>query len=125
MSLFWRNHVITVGDNMKLIMTNPTYPLAPAKIGNASGFRLPASFYRDHPQFVNATGWVEVLSDDTVLVKLEPQPIEPVSDSDDLMLSLFLDLITKDALTNPENLEAYTEEMSDDDDELLAGVVID
>ncbi len=107
---------------MQLIMTNPTYPLAPAKIGNASGFRLPASFYRDHPQFINATGWVEVLSDDTVLVKLEPQPIEP--DSEDLMLSLFLDLITKDALTNPENLQAYTEEMSDNDDELLAGVAI-
>jgi antitoxin PrlF len=106
-------------------MSNPTYPLAPAKIGNAFGFRLPASFYRDHPQFVNATGWVEVLSDDTVLVKLEPQPIEPISESEDLMLSLFLDFITKDALTNPENLEAYTEEMSDDDDELLAGVVID
>ncbi len=42
-------------------MTNPTYPLAPAKIGNAFGFRLPTSFYRDRPQFVNATGWVEVL----------------------------------------------------------------
>jgi antitoxin PrlF len=110
---------------MELIMTNPTYPLASAKIGNASGFRLPASFYRDHPQFINATGWVEVLSDDTVLIKLEPQPIEQTSESDDLMLSLFLDFITKDALTNPENLEAYTEEMSDDDDELLAGVVID
>jgi antitoxin PrlF len=110
---------------MNTIMTNTTYPLAPAKIGNASGFRLPASFYRDHPQFVNATGWVEVLSDDTILVKLEPQTVESVSDSDDLMLSLFLDLITKDALTNPQNLEAYTQEMSDADDELLAGVVID
>jgi antitoxin PrlF len=106
-------------------MTDRTYPLAPAKIGNASGFRLPASFYRDHPQFVNATGWVEVLSDDTVLVKLEPQPVEAGSDSDDLMLSLFLDFITKDALTNPEQLEAYTEAMSDEDDELLAGVVVD
>ncbi len=105
-------------------MTNPTYPLAPAKIGNAFGFRLPASFYRDHPQFVNAAGWVEVLSDDTVLVKLEPQPVEPESDSDDLMLSLFLYLVTKDALTNSEHLEAYTEEMADDDDELLAGVVV-
>jgi antitoxin PrlF len=103
-------------------MSNPTYPLA---IGNAFGFLLPASFYRDHPQFVNATGWVEVLSDDTMLVKLEPQPIEPIPESEDLMLSLFLDFITKDALTNPENSEAYTEEMSDDDDELLAGVVID
>jgi antitoxin PrlF len=106
-------------------MTNPTYPLAPAKIGNAAGFRLPASFYRDRPQFINATGWVEVLSDNTLLVRLEPQPVEPESDSDDLMLSLFLDFITKDALTNPENLEAYTTEMADEDDELLAGVVID
>jgi antitoxin PrlF len=104
-------------------MTNPTYPLAPAKIGNASGFRLPASFYRDLPQFVNAAGWVEVLNDNTLLVRLEPQPVEP--DSDDLMMSLFLDLVTKDALTNPEHLEAYTEEMADEDDELLAGVVID
>jgi antitoxin PrlF len=66
-----------------------------------------------------------ILSDDTVLVKIEPQKVESVSDSDDLMLSLFLDLITKDALTNPQNLEAYTQEMSDADDELLAGVVID
>ena len=104
-------------------MTNPTYPLAPAKIGNAAGFRLPASFYRDHPQFVNATGWAEVLSDNTVLVRLEPQPVEPESDAEDLMLSLFLDFITKDALTNPEHLEAYTAEMADQDDELLAGVV--
>jgi antitoxin PrlF len=107
------------------MMTNQTYPLAPAKIGNASGFRLPASFYRDRPQFVNATGWVEVLNDNTLLVRLEPQPVEPESDSDDLMLSLFLDLVTKDALTNPEHLEAYTEEMADEDDELLAGVVVD
>ena len=106
-------------------MTNPTYPLAPAKIGNAAGFRLPASFYRDHPQFVNATGWAEVLSDNTVLVRLEPQPVEPESDPEDLMLSLFLDLVTKDALTNPEHLEAYTEGMADEDDELLDGVVVD
>ena len=106
-------------------MTNPTYPLAPAKIGNAAGFRLPASFYRDHPQFVNATGWAEVLSDNTVLVRLEPQPVEPESDAEDLMLSLFLDFITKDALTHPEQLEAYTAEMADEDDELLTGVVLD
>lgn len=106
-------------------MTDRTYPLAPAKIGNASGFRLPASFYRDHPQFVNATGWVEGLSNDTVLVKLELQPVEADSDSEDLMLGLFLDFITKDALTNSEHLKAYTEAMADEDDELLAGVVVD
>jgi antitoxin PrlF len=55
---------MTIGDSTNTIVTNTTYPLTPAKIGNAAGFRLPASFYRDHPQFVNATGWIEVLSDD-------------------------------------------------------------
>ena len=107
-------------------MTDKTYPISPARIGNAAGFRLPASFYRDRPQFVNASGWVEVLNDNTLLVKLEPQPVEPVStNEDDLILSLFLDLITKDALTNLQNLEAYTKAMSDEDDELLARVVVD
>jgi hypothetical protein len=44
---------------------------------------------------------------------------------DDLMLSWFLDIIAKDTLTNPQNLEAYTDEMSHEDDVLLAGVAID
>jgi antitoxin PrlF len=101
------------------LMTNSIYPLVSAKISTAAGFLLPDSFYRDHPQFVNAAGWVEVLSYDTVLVKLEPQAIKSVLDANDLMLSLFLDLITKDALANPQNLEAYTQEMSDADDELM------
>lgn len=106
-------------------MTDKIYPIAPAKIGNAAGFRLPASFWRDRPQFVNASGWVEVLSDDTLLIKLEPQPIAAESDAEDLIMSLFLDLITKDALSNPQHLEAYTEEMAAEDDELLAGVIVD
>jgi antitoxin PrlF len=38
------------------------------------------------------------------------------------LLSLFLDFLTKDALKNSDRLEAYTEEMSQEDDELLAGV---
>jgi antitoxin PrlF len=42
-----------------------------------------------------------------------------------LMLALFLDLITRDILTNPDHLEAYTEEMADDDDLLLDGVAIE
>ncbi|MCY7366575.1 MAG: hypothetical protein LH474_00280 [Chamaesiphon sp.] len=58
-------------------------------------------------------------------VKLEPQPVEPDTDTEDLMLGLFLDFITKDALTNPQNLEAYMAAMANEDDELLAGVVID
>jgi hypothetical protein len=44
-----------------------------------------------------------------------------------LLLSVItsMTMTTKDALTNPEHLEAYTEAMADEDDELLAGVVID
>jgi len=108
-------------------MRSKTYSLAPAKIGNSSGFRLPVSFYRDHPRFANATGWVKVLADDTLLIKFEPVTNEPESgeENNELMLSLFLDFITKDALKNSDRLEAYTEAMAQDDDELLEGVEID
>ncbi len=104
-------------------MSSKIYTLSPAKIGNSSGFRLPVSFYRDNPQFANATGWVEVLADDTLLIKFEPVATESEDDEgDELILSLFLDFITKDALKNRDRLEEYTEAMAQDDDELLAGV---
>jgi antitoxin PrlF len=108
-------------------MNSKTYTLSPPKIGNSSGFRLPASFYRENPQFINATGWVEVLADNTLLVKLEPPTSEANQEEADnsLMLSLFLDFISKDALQNSDHLEPYTEVMSTEDDELLAGVEID
>ena len=108
-------------------MNSKIYTLSPTKIGNSSGFRLPVSFYRDNPQFTNATGWVEVLTDNTLLIKLEPPTSEPDEEEadDGLMLSLFLDFLTKDALKNSDHLEAYTEAMSQEDDELLAGVEID
>ncbi|PZO43879.1 MAG: hypothetical protein DCF19_04420 [Pseudanabaena frigida] len=107
-------------------MNSKTYTLSPAKIGNSSGFRLPISFYRDHPQFTNASGWVEVLADNTLLVKLEPEVVlEEEEESSELILSLFLDFITKDALKNSDRLEAYTEAMAAEDDELLAGIEID
>jgi antitoxin PrlF len=108
-------------------MHSKTYSLAPAKIGNSSGFRLPVSFYRDHPRFANATGWVQVLADDTLLIKFEPVTNEPESDEEnnELMLSLFLDFITRDAFKNSDRLEAYTEAMAQNDDELLEGVEID
>ena len=52
-------------------------------------------------------------------VNSEQQPVE--TDTEDLMLGIFLDFITKDALTNIQNLEAYTEAMADEDDRLFAG----
>ena len=46
------------------------YRVTPARIGNSSGLRLPAAFYRDHPQFAGAAGQVEVLDDSTLLLPL-------------------------------------------------------
>ena len=47
--------------------------VTPARIGNSSGLRLPAAFYRDHPQFAGAAGQMEVLDDSTLLLRLEPE----------------------------------------------------
>lgn len=46
-------------------------------------------------------------------------------EKDELMLSLFLDLLMEKALQNSEELESYTEDMALEDDELIAGVVLD
>ncbi len=70
-------------------MSNKQYNLTWARIGNASGFRLSASFFKDNPQFKEAKGAVEVINPDTLLVRLQPQSLE--QEEDELMLSLFLD----------------------------------
>jgi signal transduction histidine kinase len=76
------------------------YRVTPARIGNSSGLRLPAAFYRDHPQFAGVAGQVEVLDDTTLLLRLEPedQP-QGEADEDSLMLGLFLDFLSRQALT--------------------------
>ena len=105
-------------------MSNKQYNLTWARIGNASGFRLSSSFFKDTPQFKEANGAVEVISPDTLLVRLQPQSVE--QEEDELMLSLFLDFLTKQALLNPDaELEAYTEAMAAVDEELMAGVELD
>lgn len=107
-------------------MASSRYRVTPAQIGNSSGLRLPAACYRDHPQFTGAPGQVEVLSNDTVLLRFEPserQGAEPEDES--LMLGLFLDLLTREALTAAAGPAPYTEAMAADDDGLLAGVTVD
>jgi antitoxin PrlF len=100
------------------------YDAAWAQIGNASGFRLSARFFKENPQFTGAKGAVEVIGPDTLLVRLQTQSSEEAED--ELILSLFLDFLMKNALANPDSeLEAYTSAMSSEDDELLAGVVVD
>ena len=102
------------------------YRGTPARIGNSSGLRLPAAFSRDHPQFAGAAGQVEVLDDSTLLLRLDPQQQqEGVEEDESLMLGLFLDFLSRQALTSDPGPVLYTEAMAADDDELLAGVTVD
>lgn len=102
------------------------YRVTPARIGNSSGLRLPAAFYRDHPQFAGAAGQVEVLDGTTLLLHLEPeQQQQGVAEEESLMLGLFLDFLSRQALTSEQGPVLYTEAMAADDDALLAGVTID
>ena len=104
--------------------SNNNYPVSPAKIGNQDGYRLPRAFSKDHPELVGASGHVEVLDENTLLVRLNP--IEKIEEEqDDVMMSLFLDFLMKSAVEEPESLVAYTENMSQEANELLAGVDID
>ncbi|MBD6614528.1 hypothetical protein FNW02_01230 [Komarekiella sp. 'clone 1'] len=105
-------------------MAVKSYPVTHAKVGNQDGFRLPRAFYKDYPHLANASGHIEVLSDNTFLVRLETDNVDEVDD-EGIMMSLFLDFLMKDAMQNPSELISYTQEISDEMDDLLADVVID
>ncbi|MBD2391772.1 hypothetical protein RI030_02410 [Aphanizomenon flos-aquae NRERC-008] len=105
-------------------MSNP-YNIRSTKIGNSAGFRLPADFYREHPQFANADGWIEVLSPDTAIVRIVPQLDEDDEDAEDsLLMRLFLDFATTEALRN-NTLQPYTTEMSEAAHKLIEGVQLE
>ena len=102
------------------------YRVTPARIGNSSGLRLPAAFYRDHPQFAGVAGQVEVLDENTLLLRLElkEQP-QGEAEEDSLLLGLFLDFLSRQALTSDPGPVLYTEAMAADDEELLDGVTVE
>lgn len=106
-------------------MKQKTYTINPAKIGNQQGFRLSSAFYKENPQFAGATGEIEVLSEDTLLLRINPKNDIDEEEEEKLMMSLFLDFLSKDAVKNPEQLIPYTQEMSDEIDNLLSGVDIE
>jgi hypothetical protein len=53
-------------------MPSKSYPISPAKIGSQDGFRLPKAFSHDYPHLVTAKGHIEMISENTFLVHLEP-----------------------------------------------------
>ncbi len=65
-----------------------------------------------------------VLNENTLLVRLNPVE-QTEEEGDDVMMSLFLDFLMKSAINDPSSLVAYTEEMSQEANGLLAEVEID
>ena len=108
-------------------MTAKKYPISPAKIGSQDGFRLPKAFSHDYPHLVKAKGHIETIDENTFLVHLEPdRALESELDDDEsVMMKLFLDSLLKFAVAKPDDLTLYTQEMANQMDELLAGVVVD
>ncbi len=104
---------------------NKNYSISPAKIGNQDGFRLPRAFSKDYPHLVAASGYVEVLDDNTLLVRLDPNETSEEEDSESVTMSLFLDTLMKEAIKEPSSLVPYTEEMSEEISELLSDVTVD
>ena len=100
-----------------------SYRIRSTKIGNSAGFRLPADFYRKHPQFNNASGWIEVLSEDTAIVRIIPES-DDEEEEDSLMMRLFLDFAIAQALKD-NTLQPYTTEMSETARELIEGVELE
>ncbi|GJD15182.1 hypothetical protein RIVM261_001380 [Rivularia sp. IAM M-261] len=105
-------------------MASKTYRVTHAKVGNQDGFRLPGGFFKDFPHLAKVSGYLEVVSENTLLIRLDTEDVEE-NEEDSLMMSLFLDFLMKDAIQNPSKLVPYTQEMSDYMDELLADVTID
>jgi hypothetical protein len=58
-------------------------------------------------------GWVEVLSDNTLLLRLEsPEPQDSVAEEDSLMLGLFRDFLSRQALSSDQGPVLYSEAMA-------------
>ena len=69
---------------------------------------------------------MEVLDDSTLLLRLDPeQQQEGVEEEESLMLGLFLDFLSRQALATDPGPVLYTQAMAADDDDLLAGVTVD
>jgi antitoxin PrlF len=101
-----------------------SYNIRSTKIGNSAGFRLPADFYREHPQFANADGLIEVVSPDTAVVRIVPQLHDDEDGENSLLMRLFLDFATTEALKN-NTLQPYTTEMSEIAHQLIEGVQLE
>ncbi|MEH2275043.1 MAG: hypothetical protein V7K40_09735 [Nostoc sp.] len=55
---------------------------------------------------------------------METENVDEANKDEGIIMTLFLDFLMKDAMQNPSKLVPYTQEMSNEMDDLLADVVI-
>lgn len=118
--------ILCNGSNGIQIMASKIYSVNAKEKENLPGLPVPESFYKDNPQWANANLKIEVLSDETLLVRLaSDEDDEDEEEEDPKMLRLFLDALMADAIKDPSILVPYTEEMKAEEDALLEGVTLD
>lgn len=100
-----------------------TYEAKWSRIGNSSGYRIQAEFFKENPRFTECGALIEVVDDDTVLLRRAPTN-DDGQQEDEVMLASFLNFMFNDGL-NSKSFVEYTEEDSALDDELMEGVVLD
>lgn len=83
---------------------------------------LPGSFCNENPQWANANVQVEILSENTLLLRLVSSDIKDEAKESSLMMRLFLDTLMEDLKKDPSKVVSYTDEMMAEEDELLYGV---
>jgi antitoxin PrlF len=105
-------------------MSGKSYKASWAKIGNSAGYRLASEFFKENPEFVGSDGVVQVIAHNTVIFSRQQSEEEGQAEAE-LMLSLYLNFLTQQGLANPGELQEYTQQMADEDDELMSGVVLD
>jgi len=83
---------------------------------------FPGSFCNENPQWANANVQVEILSENTLLLRLVSSDIKEGDKESSLMMRLFLDTLMEDLKNDPSKVVSYTNEMIAEEDELLYGV---
>lgn len=74
-------------------------------VGNSRGMRLPAGFFRAHPEFSGKVQ-VTVVADGTVLVSARPPSRRKPKDEGDPLVAGFLRFLDKQMTEHPEDIVA-------------------
>lgn len=104
-SLTLCNYICTykkAAKNMALVKHKEQYEGTVVQVGNSRGMRLPAVFFRAHPEFEGKVK-VTVVADGAILVSAKPTPKRKTPDDDgDPVVASFLQFMQQQMTEHPE-----------------------